>query len=148
MNDIKDGISIEDLNDLRLAALNLGKMSEVYSTQALKLGNMPGTSTERYGRPHEWWDYVKEQLTSALRTTYDRLDAGQEALLKAIDAYAYVDGDNAGELTEVGAGYKKLLADPNGTDGDQFYESGEAHKNIDPPNLDDKPEGWEEDYDV
>lgn len=136
-----------DLNDLRIAALNLGKMSEVYTNQAFVLGVFQGADTKTYGRPHEWWSYVQEQLTIALRYSYDRLNDGQTALLAAIDAYAYVDGDNAGELTEIGREYQEFISNPDSVDGRRFYEPAELHTIVAEPDLDDKPEGWEENPD-
>lgn len=136
-----------DLNDLRIAALNLGKMSELYTNGAFVLGIAQGADTETYGRPHEWWSYVEQQLATALRFTYDRLNDGQEALLAAIDAYAYVDGDNAKGLTAVGKEYKEYISNPNNVGDEKYYDPPPLHTMVDAPDLGDKPEGWEEKYD-
>lgn len=136
-----------DLNDLRIAAKNLGKMAEVYTTMAFQVGVYQDAEPDLYGRPHEWWAYVELQLATAMRFTFDRLYDGQNALLAAIDAYAYVDGDNAGELTEIGKEYKEFIADPDNVAGDKFYEPNVLHTQVAEPDLDVKPEGWEENYD-
>ena len=135
-----------DLNDLRLAATELGTVANDYWSMAYQMTNRVSHSAEDYGRAHEWWSYVADQLCIALRTTYSRLCDGQAALAGAIDAYVYVDGDNSKELTDIGESYRDYLSEQKGDTEIPLWKK-DALDEYDPPDLDDKPEGWDKNHD-
>ncbi|MGH8877618.1 MAG: hypothetical protein ACRD0P_09790, partial [Stackebrandtia sp.] len=135
-----------DLNDLRLAAEGLGTVANDYWSMAYQMTNRVSSNEEKYGRAHEWWSYVADQLCIALRTSYSRLCDGQTALSGAIDAYAYVDGDNAKELTDIGKKYKEYVSNLDDADMEIPLWKKDALDEYDPPDLDDKPDGWDKNH--
>ena|GEM_PF-4336964 len=151
MSEVTRDVTGGDLNDLwRAGNVALVTVANVYVDKIARLTELPDPDEKKYGRTHPWWAMVANELETALWETHDRLHGARDALNKAIDAYAYCDGDTAKALTEAGEGLDEILNDDSPTGK---HDSNETPTVIvfdkdDFPRPDDdfRPDGWEENH--
>lgn len=98
----------------RVALKDLPVVENIYnSTTRIHADTLATEGEDTFGRAFPAWQVMQQQQHDILYRTARSMAASKWALLAAIVEYAYVDGDNANALTDVGQELNDNLSDPN-----------------------------------
>lgn len=141
-DDVSTSVTGGDLNTLwRVANVMLPQVTNAYKYPIEEIHKINAEAKDdMYGKVHPWWTTVGCLLERAMFDTSASLINTQYALNRAVDAYAYVDGNNAKDLTKVGQELEQIIKREGGKD--QKIESG-LPDGYTGPNFN-QPDSWSE----